>query len=389
MRSGRSRLLAALCAVLPLFCACASWKTAARFEGWSLYVQDGRPVSVAEFRAAVEPAFAAVERTLGPFRDTVRVHAWHGGVEMQSGNRGLIRHGDDSALQEIPGVGPARVRAFHARAPTSPFAPSGVFVGAADPGTAVHELVHARLAEERERLPLWFEEGFAALLGDGALFEGEWVVDGLACWPWRELSEVHVTDRHLALLLSIDSSHEHSVPDNVLLHFVGWAVVFDLYRELGVLDWRALLARFRAAPDPVAEARRRMRRTLAPATPLQWLARLDDPDPGRRLAAARGTWKLDSDAVLERVLAALRVERQPEVRVALAVNALAAAGQVRRSWRLRGRLWRWVYPVLRDGELSDPTEAAALRTLYRAYRGRDGHVDTGSALSDLARFWEE
>jgi len=389
MQPGRSRLLAPLCALLPLFCACASWKPAARFEGWTLYVQDGQPVAQAEFRAAIDPAFAAVERTLGPFRSTVRVHAWNGGVEMQSGNRGVIRHGDDAALQEIPGIGPARVRAFHARVPTSPFAPSGVFVGAADAGTAVHELVHARLAEERERLPLWFEEGFATLLGDGALFEGEWVVDGLACWPWRELRAEPLSDQRLALLLSIDSSNDHSVPDNVLLHFVGWAVVFDLYRELGVLDWRALLARFRAAPDPAAEARRRMRRTLAPATPLEWLARLDDPDPGRRLAAARGTWKLDADAVLARVLAALREERQPEVRVALAVNALAAAGQSRRSWRLRGRLWRSVYPVLRDSELSDPTEAAALRELHRAYRGRDGRVDTQAALSDLARFWEE
>jgi len=59
------------------------------------------------------------------------------------------------------------------------------------------------------------------------------------------------------------------------------------------------------------------------------------------------------------------------------------------SWRLRGRLWRSVYPVLRDGELGDPTEAAALRELYRAYRGRDDGLDIQSALSDLARFWEE
>src|SRR5690606_18929346 len=146
-----------------------------------------------------------------------------------------------------------------------------------------------------------------------------WVIDGLACWPWRELAGLHLSDEDLSRLLSIRAEHDHSVHENVLVHFVGWAIVFDLAREDGTLDWSAWLETFRAAPDPLAEARRRLQRTLDRDTPLEWLSRLEDPDPAVRLAAAKGTWKLRSRAAVVRLLEALRRELHPEVRVALAV----------------------------------------------------------------------
>ncbi len=376
--------------LLLLAASCTSWRPAEEYEGWTLYVQSGESVSIEEFHGAVQPAFEAVEGLLGPFSDPVRVHAWDGGVQMDAGNHGHITSDADEAIEEVPGIGPARVRAFHTRGSGGLFDLSGVFVGTADTGTAVHELVHAHLAEAGERLPLWFEEGFAMILGDGTMREGRWIVDGLACWPWRELRLADLSEEEVAKLLTLRSGEPHSVRDNVLVHFLGWAVVFDLYRELGVLDWRRLLERFQAASDPVAEARRRLRRTLDEATPVGWLEeRLESEDVAVRLAAARGTWKLHSLEVLWLTLAAIPGETDIEVRASLAVNALAAAGQVEHGRRTQRRLWRTLLPVLREAELPGPGETSALRTLYRAYRFGSERYDTQAALERLERFWEE
>lgn len=378
-----------LLALLPLLAGCTSWERRQEFEGWTLYVQSGERVEVQEFHDAVQPAFEAVERELGPFQREVRVHAWSGGVEVQGGARGVLRGSAEDSVEMIEDIGPARVTAFHARSDGGPFSLSGVFVGSADTGTAVHELVHAYFAERGTDLPLWFEEGFAMILGDGALYGGHWYHDGLACWPWRKLREQALSDEEIAHLLQVTARDDHSSRDNVLVHFLGWAIVFDLYREQGDLDWQRMLDRFHAATDPVREARRRLERTLDEDTPLAWLERLRDPHPAVRLAAARGTWKLHSRNALTLLTRALRNEDDPEVQAALAVNALATAGQTRLRRRQEGWMWRTVFPVLRDTELTVAEETSALRTLYRAYRYGSRRYDTQAALARLDRFWEE
>ena len=378
-----------LLALAPLLAGCTSWERTQEFEGWTLYVQSGERVEVQEFHDAVQPAFEAVERELGPFERNVRIHAWNGGVEVRDGNRGVI-HGESSGtVEDIEDIGPARVTAFHARSDGGPFSVSGVFVGSADTGTTVHELVHAYFAERGEDLPLWFEEGFAMILGDGALYEGEWHYDGLACWPWRKLREQEFSDDEIAHLLEVTARDDHSSRDNVLVHFIGWAIVFDLYRELGVLDWELMLAHFNSAPDPVREARRRLERTIDDETPLAWLERLEDPRPATRFAAARGTWKLHSPEVLVLLTRAVRTEEDPEVRASMAVNVIATAGKTRLGRRREYWMWRTLRPVLRDTELDIPEETSALRTLYRAYRYGSRRYDTQAALARLDRFWEE
>ncbi len=383
------RLATLLLMLAPLIGACTSWQAKQDFEGWTLYIQSGESVEVEQFRSAFEPAFAAVEAQLGPFEERVRVHAWNGGVDMSDGSRGIITGESDGTVEEIEGIGPARVRAFHAKSSGGPFSLSGVFVGTADTGTAVHELVHAHFAEQGERLPLWFEEGFAMILGDGAMRDGSWTFDGLACWPWRKLREEPLSNEDIERLLRVTSRDSHSVKDNVLVHFLGWALVFDLHRELQSLDWRVLPEPFGSAPHPGAAARRRLDRTLADDTPKEWLTRLRDPDPAVRLAAARGTWKLHSRSVHALLLDALGREDDPEVQASLAVNALATAGQTQLRRRQEGWMWRRVFPVLRDTELHDKDETSALRTLYRAYRYGSRSYDTQAALGRLDRFWEE
>ncbi len=385
-RSSAGTLLLALVALL--VSGCSSWQVLERHPGWTLHARPGNPVDADAFRAAVEPALVAAEELLGPFQRDVRIHAWEGGVDMRSGNRGQIVVGE-AAIHDVPGIGPAKVQAFHARSPGGLFGRSGVFVGVADAGTILHELVHAHFEQHRLNLPLWFEEGVATFLGDGILHGGRWRVDGLVCWPWRELAGREFGDAELARLLAIRAEHDHSVPENVLVHFVGWAIVFDLARESGSLEWRDWLELFRAAPDPLAEARRRLARTLDERTPLEWLERLADPDPSVRLAAAKGTWKLRSRAVVGRLTEALRREDDPEVRVGLAVNALATAGEMRLGWRLERQLWPHVLAALRDAELADPTERAAARALHAAYSRFDGSRGTREPLAALARFWQE
>ena len=367
--------------------ACAAWKPLQDFDGWTLYVRDAAEVEALEYGRAFAPAFDHVESVFGPFEGHVRVHAWRGGVDLDRGNRGRITNDTESIVHHVPGIGPAKVQAFHARGGNTLFVPTGVFVGTTDTGTAVHELVHARLAELDPELPLWLEEGFASFLGDGALFEGRWVNDGLCCWPLRELREEELDDATLARLLALQPGDDYSVRDNVLVHFLGWALVFDLYREHGTLDWSAWIEAY-ADDITVAELRERLERTVDPSTAADWLARLDDTDPGVRLAAAKGVWKLRDVEALRVLVDHAELEDHPEVAVGLAINALAAAGEMRVGRALGRRLWRTALRALRFADLADPRELEAVHEVYRAYSfGMSGENE--AALTTLERFWSE
>jgi len=356
--------------------ACTSWSRVETFPGWSLHAEHPSEIDVEAFQRAFDPAFDAVEHVFGPFRAPVRIHAF----EDDDGVSGV------GAVQEVPGIGRARVRAYHTRG-EGPFGPAaGIYASSADPGTAVHELVHARIAELDPSLPLWFEEGLAGVLGDGYLDGDRWVVDGLACWPLRELRVRTPDDRELARLLAVRAERGTDLRENVLVHFVGWAIVFDLYREAGRIEWRDWAARSRTMG--IVEARDRLRRTLATETEVEWLKRLDDPDRGVRIATAKGVWKLRSEIVLRRLLERIGHEEDPEVRVALSINALAAAGEREPPGRLAGRMWRTVWPVLRRAELADPAEDAAVHTLLESFRWR-GNRSSDDALEVLERFWAE
>jgi len=379
-------LLLAIVSLLGL-ASCSRWERVAEHDGWVLYARPRAEFDRAGLERSLPPAIACVEQRLGAFRRPVRVHAWSGGVELQSGIRGEI-HDGRAPVTLLEGIGPTKVSAFHARGRTSWFAPTGIFLGEADTGSAVHELVHARLAELEHEPPLWFEEGLASLLGDGALHEGRWIVDGFSYWHWRELAAQRIDRDELARLLALRSDREHSVRDNVLLHFVGWAIVYDAQRADPTGDWHAWLARY-TGPDGLAQAQDALARTLADETPLAALARLDEPEIGTRLAAARGSWKLGRPDVFDRLHRALVAEREPQVRVALAVNLIAGAGDSsigeQRWWRAR----RDVVRALRESELADPVEREAVQRLVRVYRGRSGPRDAGIALAALRRFWEE
>jgi hypothetical protein len=103
-------------------------------------------------------------------------------------------------------------------------------------------------------------------------------------------------------------------------------------------------------------------------------------------------WKLRSSAAITTLLDALEREKDPQARVGLAVNTLAAAGETKIPRSDRDRLWRLVWPILRRGELPDPAENAALRDLYQSYRrrpGSDAQATPQKALEGLRRFWAE
>src|SRR5689334_2800052 len=163
--------------------ACSSWQTLEVRRGWTLYGEPGVDVDAQAFNAAFDPAFRCVEEELGPFRSTVRVHAVKPTEESPS------RLGDMGVATEVPGIGRARVSAWHAHGQGWFGSRDGIYAREPDVGTAVHELVHARFAEESASIPLWMEEGIACLLGDG-FFDGEnWIVDGYACWPVQHLRD--------------------------------------------------------------------------------------------------------------------------------------------------------------------------------------------------------
>lgn len=367
---------------LALAAACSSWRTVEVRDGWTLYGEPGKSVDTEAFRAAFDPAYRVVEETFGPFQDVVRVHALPE-VDPRKPEAGT----NVGAVHEVPGIGHARVRAYHARGDAL-FGPStGIYADTPDPGTAAHELVHARIAEEAPDLPLWLEEGLACFIGDGFLDKDRWIVDGFACWHVRELREQQLDDKELDRVLRLTANDESSVRENVLVHFVGWAIAFDLRSESGELDWREWAHRYRGG-IPRDEARTRIRRTISAETERAWLARLKDPDRLVRLATAKGLWKLRSLDAVNALLDGLDHEKDPEVRVAFAINALAAGGDMKLSEATRERFWPTVWPALRRGQLNDPAEQAALRDLYQSYRRRSSSTSQ-QALEGLRRYWAE
>lgn len=386
MALNRRRILAGAFALLS--CAsCANWRTVGEHEKWTLRAEPGRTVDGEAYARAFDPALRAVEAAFGPFRERVRVHALADEENVSSRGASALAQSDSPATQVVPGIGLARVRAWHVRS-TGPFgASAGIYLGAPDAGTAAHELVHARLAEFSGDLPLWLEEGLAAIFGDGILMHGEWTVDGLACWPLRELGDQQLPDAELERLCSLRAGEDSDTRENVLAHFVGWAIVFDLMRESGKVDWNAWLARY-SNGIRLGEARERLERTLAPATVDAWLAHLSDARPEVRCASAKGLWKLRSERVLERLLDALEVEQDPEARIVLSINALAAAGEMALRPELTDRVWRTVRPRLRRAELADETENRALRELLRSLRYGSRGTSQGP-LEALRRVWAE
>ena len=369
---------------LALTAGCATWRPIEVSDSWTLYGPPEREIDPEPYDRALQPAFAAVEQRLGPFERHVRVHAW-------SGEEPGVPLPGHTEVQEIPGIGPARVRAFHVRRGINPFAADGVFLGTTEVGTVVHELVHARLAEESAKVPLWFEEGLASLLGDGCLYQKRWVVDGLACWPLRELRQQELSDGDVARLLELRASDRPDPRDNLLVHFVGWAVVFDLAQELPDADWTEWLAAFERGArreGAVAHARARMDRTLVEGREIEWLGRLASPDPAVRMAAAKGAWKLRSRAGIDLLLDALERDEEPEVRFTLALNAFLAAPETRLGRARWQRVREVALPVLREPPLADPLDVEAARGFYRSIYGRRRGVSQ-EQLELLARFWEE
>lgn len=374
--------------------ACAAWTPIHRDRTWTLYVKDGESVDVDRFGRALAPAFEAVEERMGPFARRVRVHAWTDD-ELAAPKRSTpLEPGSGSEVHEVPGIGPARVRAFHVKGGSALFQSSGVFLGVAEVGTAVHELVHARVAEQNLDLPLWFEEGLASYWGDGAFHDGSWHVDGLACWPLRELRDQRLRDEDLARLLALHARDEYGARDNLLVHFVGWALVFDLAQEAPAadwLEWKRTFEREAAKVGAVKAARARLERVLADSTQTAWFERLRDESPGVRLAAAKGLWKLRDVRAIDAMLAAIDGEQDDEVRLALALNILLASGETRVGRTRWNRLAAVVFPILREAKLPDDREDKALRDVYASMRRWDSRRErsTQEALEDLARLWEE
>ncbi len=375
--------------------SCSSWVVAASSEDWTLYVKPGGNVDVGSFESMLDPAVTAVEAVLGPFEGSVRVHAWDGGVELSSGNRGRMAEGEDAGLiEDLPNVGTARVRAFHVR--SGGLGPGGVFLGEATPGAAVHELIHARLAEmygPRDTLPLWFEEGLAQVVADGVLAESRdgglatWVRDGLCAWPLSVLREQTIEDGELEALLAIRVSDSHSVEDNLMVHFVGWALVFDLYREDPEGSWRTWLARMEANPE---DARMRINRSVDESMVRLWIkARLDDERPEARQAAARGTWRIGDPVTLQLLSSALRKEKDMAAKATLTINILASAGEGRFAGMGRWNGLRLPLKILREEPFTDPLERAAARQLLAGYQGLLGSEEIAEAFTVLARYWQE
>jgi hypothetical protein len=343
----------------------------------------------------LDPAVAAVEAFLGPFEKSVKIHAWDGGVELSTGNRGRISEGKDAGLiEDLPNFGTARVRAFHVR--PGGLGPGGVFLGEAAPSAAVHELVHARLAEmygPRDTLPLWFEEGLAQVLADGVLTKGvdgeppTWVRDGLCAWPLSILREQQIADAELEDLLAIRASDSHSVEDNLMIHFVGWALVFDLYREDPTGSWKTWLARMEANPE---DARMRLNRSIDETVVRRWLtAHFEDEDPAVRQAAARGIWRIGDPVTLQLLSSALRREENQAVVATLTINILAAAGEGKFAGMGRWNGLRLPLMKLREEPFEDATERWAARRLLAGYQGYAGSEAIQEAFEVLSSYWQE
>lgn len=374
-------------AVALLASSCTAWRPVASFERWSLFAERGQSADADVYAAAVEPAMAAVESELGRFQRSISVHAWSGNAGAETSGADVIHEGEGGPVEDVPGIGPARVRAYHARGQGIFGPPAGIFLAAPECGTVAHELVHARTAEEGLDLPLWLEEGLACLIGDGFLDGKRWVVDGLSCWPLRELQAQPIPDDELERLLALHAGDPASPRENVLAHFVGWAIVFDLYREAGRIEWKSWRERYGRGITP-SEARSRLDRSIAPGAAIAWIERLRDPRREVRMATAKGLWKLRSVEIATKLLEALEEEDDAEVKVSFAINLLACAGEIRLPESLTGRLWRSSWPPLRRAALADEAEQAGVEELLRSFRSRAGR-SSQEPLQKLRRYWAE
>jgi len=99
--------------------ACSPWRRVGRGSGWSLYALDAKSVEIAPYREVFAPAHRAVERHFGPFAESVRVHLWP-----SSPPSGAV--GRNTEVQRIPGIGPARIPAWHLRRGGGPIMPAGL-----------------------------------------------------------------------------------------------------------------------------------------------------------------------------------------------------------------------------------------------------------------------
>jgi hypothetical protein len=365
--------------------SCTSWRTLAAGPGYRLHAEKDVAVDAEPWKEVLPVTVRAVEAQLGPFGRPVDVHVLSGGDD--AARSGI----ETQPVLEAPGLGPARVRAYHTRGAPGPFGSrpgsAGIFAREPAPGVLVHELVHARVAESDPDLPRWLEEGVATLLADGARDGERWVVDGLAAWPLAELRGARPSDPELERLLALRRGTDLDARDELLVHFVGWAIVWDLARAAPELDARAWVERLRA--EPREELRARLQRSTERGVELAHLEeRLAAEDPALRRGAALGTWKLGSPEVLELLATALEREQDPETRATLAVNLLSTASVVRsrHGWR---RAARAALPVLAEVELDDPDENAALRDLARATRRPWLRTRGDDAMERLERLWRE
>ncbi|MDE0904398.1 MAG: HEAT repeat domain-containing protein [Planctomycetota bacterium] len=367
---------------------CATWRTVGSYEGWSLHEASPNLIQEDPWRVQVEPAKAAVEAWLGPFQNPVQIHALAGPVHLTEDGQGVVHAAE--ASQPVAGMHQTEVRGYHLQG-TDPSQAGKIFVRDPSLPTLVHELVHARLAEDQNKLPLWFEEGVACLLSDGLMFEEHWVRDGFAAWPWAELHARRPDGLELQDILDLDSMSASSVRQNVLAHLVGWALVFDLWRETRSDDWNTWYAAF-DWKHPVQDAQRRLDRVLSGPVPGEWLrARLTSSNGGVRLAALRGAWKLASPEVGAILLGALEMEKDPEVRIALAVNLLASGTQVAADGGGLLHIHECARTALSQSSLPVLSEALAVRALLLALEdaapGEGAHAR--GALEGLRRFWDE
>jgi hypothetical protein len=210
----------------------------------------------------------------------------------------------------------------------------------------------------------------------------------------RELRDMPLDDLELERLLKLTASDDYDSRENLLVHFVGWAIVFDLAREEPDASWRRWIDTFGAEAREVgtlAAAKARLESTLRTGSELEWLERLGSDDAGTRFATAKGLWKLRSTAVIDRLLDSLEREPHDSVRVACALNVLLATSETRLGRTRWNRVASVVFPTLREPKLGDETESSAARELYQSMRRWDSRRDRSSqdALQDLARFWEE
>lgn len=363
---------------------CAAWRTLAAYGSSPVFAAAPTDLTVVTEPVHLGAARAAVESWLGPFQGPVEIHLSLEPAQLSADGRKIV-YGANSKSTGARREG-LEVRGYHLsrRGPTGG---SGIFLHDPRPGTLIHEMVHARLAEESEDLPLWFEEGIACLLSDGLLFGGHWVRDGFSSWPWAELRQHRPSGIELAEILELKPQSTSSVQDNLLAHFVGWALVFDLWRETQSDDWRRWQTAFNW-DHPLQDAERRLNRVLGPGTPARWLrARLASPITSVRLAALRGTWKLESSDVMAVLLGALELERDSEVRVALAVNILASVEAGTPPLATRLKIHEAARKALVRSSLPDPLEALAVQELVLALD--DERRDATLVLKRLRRFWDE